>query len=139
MRDKTHSAQGMIANMADALWWAMLGVGVLVYTATAFGTIRAYGSEPVPRLGFWPDFSTHRPPWWTWLVLTGGIALMAAATSHLATEYTATLRYWLLLIVAAAVSWVLQIALVRAHNRRVGTSQAPMAHGDNEGASSTTD
>lgn len=139
MRSKTHSAQGMIANMADALWWAMLGVGVLVYTTTAFGTIRAYGRELVPRLGFWPDFSTHRPPWWTWMVLTGGIALMAAATSHLATEYAETLRYWLLFIVAAAVSILLQIALVRARNRRVGESQAPMAHRDNEGASTSTE
>lgn len=127
----------MITNMTDALWWAMLGVGVLAYTATAFGTIRAYGSEPVPRLGFWPDFSTHRPPWWTWAALFGGIALMAAATSHLAPRNTATLRYWLYFLVAAAVSWVVQSALIRAHNRHVGESEPLVAHGDDEGAGSS--
>jgi hypothetical protein len=47
-------------------WWLVLLAGVLVLTAQAFGTVRAYRGGPVPpgKAG-WPGTGdrSHRPPW----------------------------------------------------------------------------
>jgi hypothetical protein len=105
-----------------AVWLAVLVLGVLLYTATVFGTIRSYGGGRVPRLGFWPEDA----PWWAWAVLAAGIAVMIVASTQLAGPAMGDFGYLLLLLPCVLVSWAAQMAIIRTHNWRLDRSrQAP--------------
>lgn len=106
----------LVYNTGMTLWWALLVLGVVLYSASIGGTIAAYGSERIPRLGFWPDTRAHKKPWWSYLALSAGIFLLTFTTGHLASwdDWTGPL----LLLGSALVGLLIQISVVAIHNRR---------------------
>jgi hypothetical protein len=97
-----------------ALYWALLALGVVSWSAAGLVTIRAYGSERVPRLGSWPSGSRRRPRW-AWLPF-GGIFLMSFASGRLATRDDWS--FIALFAGAILVSSAIQVGMIAAHNRR---------------------
>jgi hypothetical protein len=106
----------------------LLAAGFLLYTATAFATTRAYEGERVPRLGFWPAFGLRSASAWiATLGLIGGL-VMIFSTGKL-TGY----KGWQgpgLLFGCITLSWLAQVGVVLAHNRRHRPGQASLASGD---------
>src|SRR3954447_26720714 len=108
-----------------ALWWGLLVLGVVLYVATAAGTIAAYGDDRVPRLGFWPDTRSRRIPWWSWLALGAGIFLLSFATNHLAaSDSWAALG---LFLGCALVALTIQSGVIAIHNRNRASGTAHSA------------
>jgi uncharacterized membrane protein YhaH (DUF805 family) len=101
------------------LWWIVLVAGVVVYSASTYGTTLAYGAEQVPRHGFSPDFRSHRAPWWTWILLTVGIMLMVLASMALTGSSGSPWTYLIVFLPCVAISWLAQAAIIQRHNRRV--------------------
>ncbi|MCF6746175.1 hypothetical protein E9529_18235 [Blastococcus sp. KM273128] len=104
------------------IWWMVLVAGVILSAVFAFGTTLAYGDKSVPRRGFWPDLSNHRAPWWTWVALAVGIALMVLASMRLTGSSETSWRYLAYFLPSVATSWLAQMAIVDRHNRRVQAS-----------------
>jgi hypothetical protein len=119
--------RGSCRTQDVTIWWVVVTVGVLSYTATAFGTTRAYDDEAVPRLGWWPEFSSHRPPWWTWAAFGVGIALMAIGCRELG--QASAIHWWEYFLVCLAISWLAQVAIVVAHNRHIVKAAPPAEAG----------
>jgi hypothetical protein len=112
-------------NSNMALWWGLLVLGVVLYVATAAGTIAAYGDERVPRLGFRPDRRSRRIPWWSWLALGVSVFLLSLATNHLASRDSWTAPG--LFLGCALVAWVIQSGVIAIHNRNRASGAARSA------------
>jgi hypothetical protein len=111
-------------------WWVLLAVGVALYSTPGLLQLRASRGEHVPGLGWRVDVG--RLPMWTWLPFFAGISLVITSTNRL------TALTWpgvALAVGCFAVSWLAQLALVRAHNRRLADRPGPVgaAAGDHDG------
>ena len=105
------------------LWWALLIVGVLLYTGSTFGTTAAFRNERVPRLGWFPTRDGRQLPAWAWASFALGIACMLTASARLA-GYGGSPPYLAFFLVAVVVSWLLSMAVVYLHNRRISRPTA---------------
>jgi hypothetical protein len=106
------------------VWWVVLLVGGTVFMADTFGITRAYRNERVPSRGFQRSVKTHRRPWWTWVTIPAGTALMVFGSIRLGGSPPDVplpdLKYFLPTMAAA---WIADTLVIRAHNSRVGVDR----------------
>jgi len=107
------------------VWWVVLVVGGTVFMADTFGITRVYRGERVPRRGFQRGDKTHRRPWWTWVTIPAGTALMVFGSIRLGgSRSDVPLPAFKFFFPTMAAAWIADALLIRAHNSRVGRAES---------------